>query len=108
LEDKRAKRVFSFEFKREVARRYLDGESKVDLAREFDLAWPQQVATWGRIYRDVGEDGLRPKPRGRRPSAAIVAGEPSELEQLKQENERLRAEVAYLGKLRALGAQQRR
>ncbi|PKW15337.1 hypothetical protein [Saccharopolyspora spinosa] len=35
-------------------------------------------------------------------------GEESELEALRRENERLRAENAYLGKLRALRAQEQR
>jgi transposase len=40
--------------------------------------------------------------------SVLGAGEVAELEQLRRENELLRAEVAYLGKLRALRAQQRR
>ena len=40
--------------------------------------------------------------------ATLRAEESSELEQLRRENELLRAEVAYLGKLRALRAQERR
>jgi transposase len=104
------KRVFSFEFKREVVRRFLAGETKVALAREFELSSPKLVETWARKYRNGGDDGLRPKRPGRPPGPRPGdgdRGELGELEQLRRENERLRAENAYLGKLRALGAQER-
>ncbi|MDH6284159.1 helix-turn-helix domain containing protein [Prescottella agglutinans] len=102
------KRAFTFEFKLEVVRRFLAGETKVALAREFDLSSPKLIETWARKYRNEGEDGLRPKRAGRPPNpAGVDSTEVSELEQLRRENERLRAEVAYLGKLRALRAQER-
>jgi transposase len=101
--------AYAFELKREVVERFLAGESKMALAQAFDLSSPKLIATWARIYRREGEDGLRPKPRGR-PRRASDAPDPdlSEVEQLRRENERLRAEVAYLGKLRALMAPKRR
>lgn len=105
---KPSKRLFSFEFKLDVVRRFLAGETKVDLAREFDLSSPKLIETWARTYRNQGEDGLRPKRSGRRPKPEAVPGEVDELERLRQENERLRAEVAYLGKVRALRARERR
>jgi transposase len=106
---KTTKRSFSFEFKLAVVRRYLAGEKAVDLAREFDLSSPGQVATWARGFRREGEDALRPKPKGRRPlDPDAPPREPTEVELLRRENERLRAQVAYLGKLRALREQQRR
>lgn len=109
LVTKPTKRVFSFEFKLVIVQRFLAGETKTDLAREFDLSSPKQIETWARKYRREGEDGLRPKRAGRPPGTGV--GEPSEaseLARLRRENERLRAEVAYLGKLRALMEQQRR
>jgi transposase len=109
LVSKPTKRCFSFEFKLEVVQRFLAGETKVDLAREFDLSSPKLIETWVRKYRNEGEDGLRPQRAGRPPKAAAAAsGEASELQRLRAENERLRAENAYLGKLRALRAQERR
>jgi len=103
------RRSYSFEFKLEVVRRFLAGETKVALAREFDLSSPKLIETWARTYRNEGEDGLRPRQLGRPPKPADAEpGEVSELEQLRRENEVLRAQVAYLGKLRALRAQQRR
>ena len=59
--------------------------------------------TWVGAYRREGADALRPKPKGRpRKPDSPPPVELSELERLRRENERLRAEVAYLGKLRAL------
>jgi transposase-like protein len=109
LVTKATRRSFSFETKQTVVLRFRAGESKIALAQEFELSSPQLVGHWDRAYRDEGEDGLRPKRRGRPqrdPDTAMP--EPSEVEQLRQENERLRAEVAYLGKLRALMAPKRR
>jgi transposase-like protein len=73
------------------------------------LSSPRLLETWVRAYRLEGADALRPKPKGRprKPDAPPPAELP-ELERLRRENERLRAEVAYLGKLRALRAQDRR
>jgi len=104
----RDRHSYSFELKLEVVRRCLAGEAKVDLAREFGLSSPKLIETWARKYRTDGEDGLRPKQLGRPPKPDVAVGEVSELEQLRRENEVLRAQVAYLGKLRALRAQQRR
>ena len=106
LVTKSTKRMFSFEFKLDVVRRFLAGETKVDLARELELSSPKLIETWARIYRNEGEDGLRPKPAGR--PAKPDANEAGQLQRLQRENERLRAEVAYLGKVRALRAQERR
>lgn len=109
LVSKPTKRSFSFEFKLEVVQRFLAGETKLDLAREFDLSSPKLIETWARKYRTEGENGLRPKRAGRPPQPAEAASnDSSELKRLRAENERLRAENAYLGKLRALRAQERR
>ncbi|WP_433613675.1 helix-turn-helix domain-containing protein [Prescottella agglutinans] len=106
---RRDRQSYSFEFKLEVVRRAVAGEAKLDLAREYGLSSPKLIETWVRQYRNEGEDGLRPKRLGRPPKPAEAeAGEVSELERLRRENEVLRAQVAYLGKLRALRAQQRR
>ncbi|GAB2960080.1 hypothetical protein GCM10017788_59270 [Amycolatopsis acidiphila] len=50
--------------------------------------------------------GLRPKQPGGRLKPDAVPSEAGELEQLRRKNEQLRAEVAYLGKLRVFRAQQ--
>ena len=108
VDNRPTRRSYTFETKSEVVQRALDGESKHDLAREFGLSSPKQVEAWLRRYRHDGEDGLRPKQVGR---PAKPAGDPptelDELERLRRENEILRAQVAVLGKVRALKAPRR-
>lgn len=108
LVPKGTKRVVPFELKLEVVQRFLAGETKMALAQEFALSSPQVIEAWTKIYRTDGEDGLRPKAKGRpKRDPTSPVREESELERLRRENERLRAEVAYLGKLRALIAAER-
>ncbi|MEV4266909.1 helix-turn-helix domain-containing protein [Kribbella sp. NPDC049584] len=106
------KRAFSFEFKLAVVERFLAGESAMELAAEHALSSPKLVKTWARTYRREGADGLRPKPKGRprvdRETPPPGSGSESELERLRRENELLKAQVAYLGKLKALREQERR
>ena len=109
LVTKPTKRFFSFEFKLDAVRRFQAGESKVALAKELQLSSPELIKKWARQYRNDGEDGLRPKPKGRPKTAAATAKRPeSELQRLRRENERLKAEVAFLGKVRALRDEERR
>ena len=104
-----SKRSYSFEFKLALVSRLLAGEAVVALAEEAQLSSPQLLRAWARAYRREGEDGLRPKRKGRPPKVhASSPPEESELERLRRENEYLRAENAYLGKLRALMDQKRR
>lgn len=106
---KPTKRKFSFEFKLEVVQRFLAGETKVALAQEFQLSSPKLIKRWASQYRNEGEDGLRPKSPGRPISRPKSPEEPeSELQRLRRENERLRAEVAFLGKVNALRNEERR
>jgi len=67
------------------------------------------VTTWQRLYHEGGLPALQPKQRGRpkmapaKPTSCTAAPTDSRsLEDLRKENEYLRAEVAYLKKLRAL------
>jgi transposase-like protein len=105
---KPTKQVYSFEFKLALVERFIAGETAQDLAAEAGLSSSGLLKNWAAAYRREGADALRPKPKGRpgKPDSPPPA-EP-ELERLRRENERLRAEVAYLGKLRALRAQERR
>lgn len=105
---KPSKASYSFELKLEIVTRFLAGETKVELAREFDLSSPKLIETWARKYRNEGEDALRPKRSGRPPGPTVAPSEANEVARLRRENARLQAEVAYLGKLRALMEQQRR
>ena len=104
----RERRQYDFQTKLEIVCRHVAGESGRALAEEYALPSPTTVANWAVIYRREGEDGLRPKRRGRPPTDPDNRPQESELEALRRENEQLRAEVAYLGKLRALRSQERR
>jgi len=108
LVTKPTKRSFSFEEKLSIVERFLAGEPKIALAREFDLSSPKMIETWARKYRSEGKEALRPKRLGRPRGSAAEASEASEVARLRRENARLQAQVAYLGKLRALMEQQRR
>jgi transposase len=104
---KPGKRSFTFEFKLEVVRRFIAGETTaLELSREYELASPKQVENWVRLYRRDGEDALRPKPKGR-PAKPVDPSGLSELERLRAENLELSAKIAYLEKLRALKEQGR-
>jgi len=109
LVTKPTKQSYSFDFKLALVMRFMAGEAASDLAAEAGLSSPDLVKTWARVYRRDGADALRPKAKGRpRKPDSPPPTETSELERLRRENERLRAEVAYLGKLRALRAQKQR
>ena len=105
---KPTKQVYSFEFKLALVERFIAGETAQDLAAEAGLSSSGLLKNWAGAYRREGADALRPKPKGRPRKPGSPPAELPELERLRRENERLRAEVAYLGKLRALRAQERR
>ena len=104
----RERRQYDFGTKLEIVLRHVEGESGRALAVEYGLPSPSTVANWTSIYRHEGEEGLRPKRRGRPRADRGNPPPETEVEMLRKENERLRAEVAYLGKLRALRSQERR
>ncbi|WP_430336063.1 transposase [Rhodococcus sp. ACT016] len=99
--------VYPFELKLDLVQRFLAGETLAELAEEGGLSSPVLLRRWVREYRAHGEDALRPKPKGR-PAKNTVTGEEPELDRLRREVEYLRAENAYLGKLRALMEEKRR
>lgn len=102
-----APRSYSFEVKLALVERFLGGEPLTVLAAESGLSSPKLLQRWVREYRRDGADALRPKLKGRQPNPPDArSGGESELERLQRENELLRAEVAYLGKLKALREQQ--
>jgi transposase-like protein len=108
---KPTKTSYSFEFKLDVVGRVVnDGATPEQLAGEHGLSSGNLVRSWVRAYRRHGEDGLKPKPKGRPPNDSGLPPDDglSELARLEQENLRLRAENAYLKKLRALMAQEQR
>ncbi|WP_219638795.1 transposase [Cohnella sp. CFH 77786] len=94
------------EFKVEIVKRHLlEGVSVEILAKENQLE-PRLIRTWRSLYVKDGEDGLKPKPKGR-PKGSPAIGRPkkeyvSEMERLQHENARLKLEVARLKKLQEL------
>jgi len=101
---KRTKKRHSFELKREVVLAYLAGEgTSLELAARYQLSSRGLLKRWVQTYRAEGEEGLRRKLG--RPAGQVTQSAPkpvTEIQRLRAENERLRAEVAYLGKLKAL------
>lgn len=104
---------YSAEFKLSVLRRMRQEELSASQAVGlFDIRGGESVISdWQRRYHEQGLAGLQPKPRGRpkkmtnpespKPTDALPAGTRSR-EELEEEVQYLRAEVAYLKKLRAL------
>jgi transposase-like protein len=101
-------RRYDYETKLAAAQDYVDGGlTRQEVLSKHGIANLTQLKRWARAYREGGPEALRPKPKGR-PRAE---GEPPRAvtreEELEAENRRLRAEVAYLKKLRALKAAKR-
>lgn len=76
--------------------------SHVEAARQFKVSCDKLVTSWERIYLEEGPEGLAVERRGR-----SSTGRPCKLskeveEDLLDEVQRLRAEVAYLKNLQAL------
>ncbi|GAB3075499.1 hypothetical protein GCM10027157_05340 [Corynebacterium aquatimens] len=101
LVEKPTKQQYSFEAKKEVVERYLAGESRMDLAREFNLSSDQLVKDWVIKWRKGGDEALRPKSKGR-PKGSATPKRFTEEERLRRQVARLEAENAYLKKLRDL------
>lgn len=106
LVEKPTKQHFSFEIKKEVVDRFINGESKMELARQFGLSSDQLVTHWVRAWRAGGDQALQPKPKGR--AKRSTSSTPlTEEDRLRREVEKLQAENAYLKKLQDLRNQRR-
>lgn len=106
LVEKPIKQQYSFEIKKEIVDRFTAGETKMALAREFGLSSDQLVSTWVRAWRAGGDAALKPKKAGR-PKGPTAPKPLSDLDKIRRENEKLKAENAYLKKLRDLRSQGR-
>ena len=106
------KKKYSFEFKLHVVELYLTSDiSLQQLAVKVGIKDGGLVQAWVSAYRDAGPDALRPKPKGkiknmdREKAEKELKKNPESaklLEQLKNENLKLRIENAYLKELRRL------
>ena len=108
------KQHYPLNFKLDVLRFKQDtGASYKETANLFNIKEPSIIANWKRNYLTEGAKGLN-IPQGRPPkmpkysknvkdSNKKSTPKTNELNLLKQENEYLRLELAYLKKLRALG-----
>ena len=102
-------RRYDYETKLAAARDYVDnGLTRQEVLSRYGIANQTQLKRWARAYREGGPEALRPRPKGRpgRPDGE-PSGTATREEELEAENRRLRAEVAYLKKLRALEAAKR-
>ncbi|APT84656.1 DNA-binding protein [Corynebacterium aquilae DSM 44791] len=106
LVSKPTSKQYSFDTKMEILARHKAGETKADLAKEFGLSSPSLIGHWVWQVNKGGIDALRPKPKGR-PKGSTRPAPLTEEDKLRRENERLKAEVAYLKKLRDLRDQRR-
>ncbi|WP_156501477.1 helix-turn-helix domain-containing protein [Denitrobacterium detoxificans] len=102
-------RRYDYETKLAAARDFVDlGMTRQEVMSKHGIANLTQLKNWAKAYREGGPEALRPKPKGRPRKDGGDPPEPRSREQeLEAENRRLRAEVAYLKKLRALEAAKR-
>ena len=110
--EKQRHRVLSLETKLAVIESVqIDGLSAREAMIKFDLKSPSQVFNWLRQYREHGIDGLKPKPKGRaklmpKPIKLSKADQDKTPKELLEELAYLRAENAFLKKLKALRLEQ--
>ena len=79
-----------------------------ETARRFEVRSDTQVKNWERIYLEEGPEGLYIERRGRKSTGRPKKPKPVVEENLIAEVQRLRAENAYLKKLRALVLEEER
>lgn len=85
------------------------GKDYNQTAHQFGVSY-QQVYQWVQKYMENGQDGLEDK-RGRRKEEKELTSEEKvqrDMKQLERENERLRAEIAFLKKLEEIERRRRR
>ncbi|MBU8909030.1 hypothetical protein KH400_20775, partial [Desertibacillus haloalkaliphilus] len=83
------------------------GESYLDVAIKYNLSNPGIVKHWHQTFLESGLEGLsKPKERptmSKEPKKQKAEKKLTREEQLERENELLRAELAFIKKLRASG-----
>jgi transposase len=105
--------VYDAEFKLRVLQYMRSNElSGQQVSAIFDLRDATAISRWERQYHQGGYEALKPRPKGRRPKMPDAKPTPTQdanrptdersRQELLDENEYLRAEVAYLKKLQEL------
>lgn len=112
LNRKNKKTVFTTEFKHTVVNTILvEGLSLTEAMQQFHIRETSTIRRWLRQYNEQGIDGLKPKPKGRAksmPEPNKVNPKQNKTDQVTTQKELLeelaylRAENAFLKKLRAL------
>lgn len=112
MSESRTNKKYTGEFKQMVVETMRkEGLSYREAARQFGISEHGRVASWERTYLEEGPEGLYIERRGRnnhgggRPAKQL---KPEVEEDLIAEVQRLRAENAYLKKLRALVLEEER
>lgn len=102
-------RRYDYETKLAAVRDYVDvGMTRQEVMSKHGIANATQLKKWAKDYREGGPEALRPKPKGRpRKADGDPPAPKTRGQELEAKNRRLRAEVAYLKKLRALEAAKR-
>jgi transposase len=107
--------TYSGEFKQKVVEDLRENHlSYSEAKRKYNITGNRSIQKWERIYLEEGPEGLYIERRGRANMASGVRkGRKPNLdkkvgEDLIAENQRLRAEVAYLKKLQALVIEEER
>lgn len=109
LHKRKTKQSYSYQFKQDVIHYYLNsGDSYLSVALKYGLSSGDLIQSWHQVFLKEGIQGLSPKPKGRPPMSkkikkAISKKQMTREQELKRENELLRAELAFVKKLRALG-----
>ena len=101
--------MYTGEFKQHVIETMRNEKlSYRETARQFGIGNCSHVSHWERIYLEEGPEGLYIERRGRRNKQSPVSLQKQTEEDLIAEVQRLRAENAYLKKLKALVVEEER
>lgn len=79
-----------------------------ETAQKFGISGHERIRQWERIYLEEGPGGFAIERRGRKPAERSSKLPKNIDEDLIAENQRLRAEVAYLKNLQALVLEEER
>ena len=105
LKRSRSRKIYSFKEKLSVVQSYLTSEfSYQELALQVGINNPTMIARWVNEFKIAGPDALRPHRKGRKRtlSKSVVDTSVEHVQELEDENLKLRIENAFLKELRRL------